>query len=252
MNNETQKNSLSDEILNKIKSGSVKMKPKLYFILQTIFLILSIFTLFLFVIYIVSFIAFSLRATGLLFLPKFGFPGIGIFLISFPWPLILLAIILIAALEILSKHFNFIYRRPLLYSLIGIIIIVIAIGFLVERTPFHSNLFRRSQTEHLPAIEPFYRDFGVPRIPDAHIGVISEIIDGNFVIKTPRDETLTIIITPETNFSPEKDIKEGDTIVVLGKRNDDTVQALEVHEIGKDSNLFPPPRFENGHIPPLR
>jgi len=244
MNNQEQKNSISDNVLDKIKSGDVKMKPKIYFILRMVLLILGVMFLFSFIIYLISFILFSLRASGLLFLPKFGFLGIGILFGSLPWFLIFLAAILIVILEIFTKHFTFIYRRPILYSLLTIIVIVIAVSFLIEKTPFHSSLFLSAREKHLPLIGPFYRNYGAPSLHNVHRGVVSEIIDNSFKIKTPRNETLTVVITSQTHLPPEKEIKEGDEVVVLGERNDDTVEALEIHQIEKDFDLFPP-----GQIP---
>ena len=41
----------------------------------------------------------------------------------------------------------------------------------------------------------------------------------------------------------DADIKEGDAIVVLGKRSNGTVQALDIRKIEKDLNLFRPQRM---------
>lgn len=243
MIDEKQKNSVSDKILNKIKKGDIKMKPKIYFILRMILLTLGVLFLFLFIIYLISFIMFSLRTSGLLFMPRFGFFGIGILFSSLPWLLILLAITLIIVLEIFTKHFTFIYRQPLLYSLLIIIVLILTLSFLIEKTPFHSNLFLSARERHLPMFGPFYRNYGAPPLHDVHRGVVSEITENGFTMETPRDEALNIIITPETRIISEEEIKKGDELVIFGARNDGTVQAIEIHQIEKDFNLFPPDRI---------
>jgi len=115
-------NSISDKIFNKIKKEQIKMRPKIYFILKAVLIALTTLLVAFFVLFLVSFIFFNLRASGAWFLPRFGLPVIGIFFKSLPWLLILITIILIGVLEILVKRFSFAYRRPILYSILFIII----------------------------------------------------------------------------------------------------------------------------------
>ena len=246
MDNIEQKNSISDKIIDKIKSGDIKMKPRISFILKMALMGLGAFFLFLFIIYLVSFIIFSLRTSGVLFLPRFGFHGIGILFGSLPWVLVLIVAILIVALEIFSKRFTSVYRRPIICSLLAIIVLALAIGFLIERTPFHSNLFLSARDRHLPVMGPFYRNFGAPPIHNVHRGIVSEIIDNGFKIETPREETLTIIIAPETRILSDETIKQGDEVVIFGERSDGTVNAFEIRQIEKDFNLFPPGQIPRG------
>ena len=240
MNNQQEKNLITDKVLNKIKSGEVKMKPKIYFILRTILFILGALVLVFFIIYFISFIIFSLRASGVLFLPKFGLPGMKILFSSLPWLLILMTVILIMLLEIFAKKFTFVYRRPIVYSLLIIIMIVFMGSILIDKTPLHLNLFHRAQERHLPGIGMVYRDFGAPRIGNLHYGVVSEITDNGFRIKTSRSEVLSIVIIPKTRIILKTDIKQGDAIVVLGKQSNGAVQALNIYKVKKDINLFKP------------
>src|SRR5205823_1531144 len=101
-NNITQKN-----ILDKIKEGKIKMKPRAYFIARTVFFALGVIILLLFLIYLASFIVFSLRVSGLVFLPGFGFSGVRILFGSLPWLLIFLAAALIVLLEFFGQQISF-------------------------------------------------------------------------------------------------------------------------------------------------
>ncbi|MCK4781741.1 hypothetical protein KAS79_02315 [Candidatus Parcubacteria bacterium] len=233
MNNQQEKNFIAEKVLDKIKSGEVKMKSRAYFVLRAVLLILGILVLTFFLIYFISFIIFSLRASGALFLPKFGFSGMKILFNALPWLLILIAATLIISLEIFAKRFTFVYRRPIIYSLLVIIIIVAAGSFLIDKTGFHPNLFRKAQERRLPAIGIIYRDFGAPRIGNAHHGVIFEVIKSGFKIETPCGEELTIIISSKTHFPLKADIKKGDVVVVLGKRSDGAVQAIDIRKVNK-------------------
>src|SRR3989344_262528 len=234
-NNTTEKN-----VLGKIHSGDIKMKPRTYFITRTVLLILGTTVLFLFITYLISFIIFSLRASGLLFLPRFGFLGLRMLIGPLPWFLILLTVGLIVLLQLFAKHFSFVYRRPITYSLIGIISLVLVTGLIIGNTPFHAMLFRSAQDRHLPFIGPFYRGFGAPDINNFYHGIVSEVNAGGFVITTPNNEEFTIIISSQTRIlNPGNEIKEGDIIVVIGTRQVNTVQAFLVRKVDEDTTIFP-------------
>ncbi len=244
MNNQLEKNHITEKVLSKIKTEKIKMKPKVYFILRMTLLVFGTIALASFVIYLISFIVFSLRASGILFLPKFGFPGMRILLSSLPWFLILISGVSIILLEIFTQKFRFVYRKPILYSLLVIIIIVFMGSFLIEKTPLHSSLFWKAQEKRLPAIGSIYRDYGVPQIDNVHQGVISEIIEDGFRIETLSGEELNIVVAPEIYSTLEPDIKEGDVIVILGEQSSGTIQALDLHKVQKDLNLFPRRRMK--------
>lgn len=249
MNNQQEKKSITNEVLDKIKTGEVKMKSKAYFFLRVGLLMLSALVLSFFVICLISFIIFSLRSSGALFLPSFGYLGIRILFKSLPWFLILTAAALIILLEIFTKRFTFVYRRPIIYSLLAIIIIVILGGLIIDKTSFHSGFFLLSREGRLPLVGPIYRDFGAPKFNNVHYGIVSELIDNGFVIETPRGEKITIIVNSKTRLPIGTDVQKGDIVVVLGERNGDMVEATDIHKTEKNINLFPPDRIRNR--PPL-
>jgi len=144
-------NNLTEKILNKLRSGEFKMKPRIYFILKAILIILGTLIVALFTLFLISFISFALRT---------NFRGFGVLFSSIPWLLIIVAAFLIIVLEILFKHFAFTYRRPILYSVIGILIVVILGTLIIDRTPFHRGLFDRAREGRLPIFGPIYRNFG--------------------------------------------------------------------------------------------
>jgi len=240
MNN--QQNSINNKVINKIKSGNIKMKPKIYFVLRTALLMLSILVLVLFIVCLISFIAFSLRSSGVWLSPAFGFPCIKMLFGSLPWVLILITVVLIVLLEIFAKKFTFVYRKPILYSLLIIILVVFLGGFLIDKTPFHSNLFWKAQEGHLPGFGSFYRDFGNPKFKNIHQGVVSEVINNGFLIENHRERIISVMITPETRLPSEK-IEEGDVIVVFGERDNGQIEALNIRKTKRDFNFFPKNRF---------
>ena len=234
MNNEPQKSPLADRVLNKLENSQVKMRPKAYFVLRTILIALAIIVIALFALYLTSFIVFALRASGLWYLPKFGFNGIGALITLLPWLLILIAVLLIIVMEMLVKYFAFAYRRPILFSMLGIIVLVLLGGLMIDRTQFHANLFQKAQERRLPIAGELYRNFGAAKFQDVHRGTVSEITTKGFLIETRGGQTLTILVTSNTRLF-EANIKKDDVIVIMGKRDNNTVQALAIRKI--DDNL---------------
>jgi signal transduction histidine kinase len=231
--------------LTKIKKEGVKMRPKFYFIAKAILLALAFLATTLFVLYIISFVVFSLRTSGVWFLPMFGFSGIKIFWLALPWIPILIAGLAIILLELLAKRFNLIYRRPILYSLIAILTVAVMGGFLLEKAPFHSEIFIKSQNDRLPGIGGFYREFGASQPKNARFGVVLSVQENAFVIRAPNNQTTTIIITDNTKIKPGYKVKEKDKISVLGKFTNGKFEAIEVREIKGNFKFFNPPSSRN-------
>lgn len=239
MNTDSQKSLASDKILEQIKKGQVKMRPKIYFVLKTLLIVLGIFVVALFALYLVSFIVFALRASGAWYLSGFGFPGIKASIVLIPWVLILMALVLIIVLEVLVKRFSFSYRQPIFYSLLGIIIFVFLGSFVIGKTGLHPNLFEKAREGRLPVAEKFYRGFGMAKFQNVHRGIVSELTDNGFSIKTCNDEVLVIIVTDETRFLFEGDVEIGHMIIILGERENGTIVATGVRKVDDRIGLLP-------------
>ncbi|MFH0852662.1 MAG: hypothetical protein V1845_03605 [bacterium] len=228
---EPQNKSLQNLILEKIKSGKAKMRPRWHFILKAGLFVAGFVIATFALLYLTSFILFILRQTGVWFLPAFGWRGMGVFLISFPWLLILVGIIFVILLEIMVRHYSFAYRKPLLYSLAAIIAFVAVAGLIAAKTTFHERLFLRARQEKLPIAGPFYREFGMPRMENAHIGTIIEITNDGFLMEDLKGEKLTIIVSPETSFPLGIDFQKDDRVMILGERSGNSVKALGIRRI---------------------
>src|SRR3990167_5968497 len=107
---------IPEQITEKIRAGDIKMKSKSYFMVMAVFFSLATVILFVFSIYMFSFIIFYLRISGILFLPQFGSVGIKSLFVSLPWVLISFSVLMILFLEFFAEKFEFIYKRPALYS----------------------------------------------------------------------------------------------------------------------------------------
>jgi len=137
-------------IIDKIKKGEIKMKPKIYFLLKTLLVVLGAIIALLFVLYLISFILFSVREVR----------GPIPMLFALPWLLVFLSVILIIVLEVLAHYFSFVYRRPVLYTVLAIIVLVFLGSLLINRTRMHPMLFERAEKGQLPIMGHMYHGYG--------------------------------------------------------------------------------------------
>lgn len=236
--NQEEKLSLTEKVLEKIKSGQVKMRPKFHFVLKTLLVVGAIIVVAGFILFLVSFISFHLRASGVWYLPGFGPSGLGAYLKLLPWFLIFISLILIVILEILAKRFAFVWRRPVFYSLLAVIFIALIGGLLIDRTPLHPGLFWQARQGKLPLMAPAYREFGAPKFREVQRGIVEELTENGFILKKADDELLTVILSSATQFPFGKEIKDGDSVVVMGEREDSMVRALGVRKIDDEFRVF--------------
>lgn len=223
---------LRDNILAPIKDGKVKMRPRWYFVILAALYLVGVILAILFLLYLVSFVIFIFQQSNLWFLPRFGLRGMHEFLISLPWILIFLAILFIIILEVLVKRYSFVYRRPLIYSTIGIIVFAIVGGLLIVLTPFHNGLFEQARRNRLPFAGGLYRYYGMTgRRNLIMIGEISEITNNGYSINGPRGEITNIVVNPQMRFPLGTDFVVGDKIVVFGKFEGDTIEAFGMKKI---------------------
>ncbi len=232
-NPQHQDSGIRARVLEKIKRGRVKMRPPWHFTLLaalgTTGGALAALTL----LYLVSFIIFTARQSGIWFVPSFGFRGWYALLTSLPWLLVALAVLFAAGLERLVKHYPFAYRRPLLYSVLGIVLLAVAGGFLVSRTPLHSGLMRYAEHHPLPVAGRFYRSMRHRRLPHVHRGRVASFTNMGFVLRDFRGNTVEIVITPRTRLPNGRDFTVNDDIVVFGDRRDGRIQAFGIRKISE-------------------
>lgn len=231
--------SVRDTVLEKIKDGKTRMRPRWYFILQTALVAVGAVILFIALLYVASFIHFVLYRNGVWFITVFGWRGVEIFLVSLPWVFILSSVIFIFLLETLVNHFSFGYRKPLLYSLLVIIVVVMTSSIVISQTSLHEDLNKRAWTGELPVVGQLYRDYDRQQNRNVHIGAIGEITEYGFNMKDRQGGTLTVIVTPETSFPLGLDFQKGDYVVVLGELDNGTttVQAFGIRTVNDDLRM---------------
>lgn len=76
---------ITQNVLDQIKSGQVKMHSRTYFFLKTFLSVVLVMLVAALVWFFFSLILFSLQRHGAFYIPLFGLVGIKAFVASFPW-----------------------------------------------------------------------------------------------------------------------------------------------------------------------
>ncbi|MBI4788914.1 MAG: hypothetical protein HY782_17925 [Chloroflexi bacterium] len=226
----------TDKVLEAIKEGRIKKRPKWHFALQAILTLSAGGILLIVLLFVASFIFFVLLRTGVLLPPDWGHIGFVMLVVALPQHLVLLVLLLIVfiiALQILVRRYSFSYRRPLLYTLVGIVLIVLVGGYAIATTPLHRSLLQDAAGVNLPVIGAFYHEFQAQKILDIHAGTITEITETGFKLASMDEGTLTVLVTGDTLHWDGLDYAVGNRVVVIGERNNATVKALGIHLAGK-------------------
>lgn len=230
--------SIKEGVLKAIAGGQVKMRPKWQFITKTALMIVGVVLVALTTLYLVSFIVFELRQTGVLFVPGFGPQGFGIFFASLPWLLILLAAIFMLLLETLIKRYSFAYGRPFLYSALAIIFLGLLGGILIGETPLHERFSDEAENGQLPFAGLMYEHFG-QQPANVTVGIITQINSNGYQVQCgDRDDSFAVIVDSRTQTPTPGSLRVGDTILILGSRQGNVIKALGIQ---KPSSL-PQPR----------
>ncbi len=238
----------SKKVLNKIKQGKIKMKPKSYFIFKTLFFGAGVVFAFLLSVFLISFIIFLLRASGILNLPAYGLRGIAMFFGSLPWFLIIFTIIFIIVLEVFAKRFSIVYRKPLVYSILGIIIIILLVGVFIAKTPIHSKLFFKHAQKDKPSIVGlFYKKAFINSPEDIYFGTVLNVADNGFEIETKEGESFSVVAISKdrSRCSYNEDIQEGDMVMIIGDKDNSTIKAFKIRKITNQDTI----RFHRSNLP---
>ena len=221
--NENENKNIKDQVILKIRAGEISMKPKLYFWILAIALIVMSILTFLTSCLLISFIIFSLVASGKVLLLGFGIKGFLLFFLLFPWHLLIIEIIFILILEWLIKKFRFGYRSSLSKLVFVILLISIIVSILINITPLHQDFERRAQQKELPLVGDYYREirYSTPQ-KEIFVGIVSGVGTSSFILTQVIDSgestsSQSYVIHLPPNFSKQSLPYEGDKVFVAGQ-----------------------------------
>lgn len=226
------------------------MVPRWQFVLKAVLFGVSVLIVALIAVYLLSFVLFVLHETGIWFAPGFGLPGIFFFVIASPWMLISLVGIFLLILYFLVAHYSFSYRKPLVYSLIGVVLFVIAVSSLIQYTTVHKRINAFVERHEIPGLAPLYRGLTKERPGSMVVGTVEAIDKTEIKVVTERAGVVEVELSSRTKLPPNKSIEIGDEVMVFGNFQGDDLIAFGVRHVS--DGLPPPPKdaFAPGGQPP--
>jgi len=120
-------NNISTDIMNQIRSGQIKMRPKVYFILGSIFVITGLAASVISSLFFISLTSFLFRSHG-----PMGQYRLQELLNSFPWWILLFIIVSITTGVFFLRKYNFSYKNNFSFIIIGFIFSIIIGGVIIN------------------------------------------------------------------------------------------------------------------------
>jgi hypothetical protein len=126
VNSKDQKSNLEKMVMQKIKSGQVKMKPKWLFVLGSVFMSLGFISFTMVAVFLTNLTVFLIRKKG---------PGIGrlnLMLDNFPLWIPLLAVLGIVLGIWFLKKYDFSYKKNFWFVIVGFIASILLAAFVMD------------------------------------------------------------------------------------------------------------------------
>lgn len=230
----------ADTVLTAIRTKGLRMRPKWHFVLQALLVGIGIVIVLVALVYMASLAIFAHRMNGGWYAPGYSLRGVRIFLLTAPWLLIGITLIFLVVLETLVRRYSFAYRRPLLYSVVGIVTLVGIGGIMAVDLGFHRRMITVANERDLPVIGPMYRVIDIDEPAEVHRGMVVITREQGFDLANRRGETIFVTVMPSTRLAPGWVPSLGDHVIVFGTLDDGAVIAEGVRLI-EDREGLPPP-----------
>ena len=91
-------------------------------------------------------------------------------------------------------HYSFSYRRPLLYTLIGVIALALLGAFAIERVAMHNVVGTLAEKHQVPLMAAMYEQTRNERPDGVTVGRVIIMQPQGFVLTNEYDEEITIVV----------------------------------------------------------
>jgi hypothetical protein len=141
------------------------------------------------------------------------------------------SLVFVAILEIMVRRYSFAYRRPLWYSVLGIIIFVFLGGALAGRGSLEQHIIFGPGRGGRPPALLVRHGLGSPPDNIYRVRVVDTATSSIVVMKVRDRSTSTVLITPDTRLPLGSDFEPGDMLVIFGENTSGTIRAFGIQEI---------------------
>ncbi len=128
------------------------------------------------------------------------------------------------------------YRKPIVYSLLIVLAFVMAGSLIEDNLKFHERFSDYAGRRGMSMFGPFYSNFLDQEQGEIHMGVIATSTNDGFILKTPNEGDLDVVVTSETKISRDLSLIENIAVVVFGERTENVVQAVGIKKVGDGNN----------------
>lgn len=221
-------NDLKQKLAAKIESGEITMIPRWQFVLRATLYGSGVVIAGLISVYLFSFLLFALHKTGVIFAPLYGWSGVVLFIISSPWLVILLLGAFLSILYVLVHHYAFSYKKPLVYSLVAIVLGVIALASMIQQTALHDRIGTFANERNVPALGPLYQQARSGQNDRVLTATILERTESGYVVEAGNGEKIVVTTTDRTRVPRNTVFAAGDPVLVFGERNQNEIMAIGI------------------------
>lgn len=210
--------------MDRIRSGRVSMRPKIYFIAGSVLFAGSVAVLVIVGVFAVSAAAFQVRMVSPLQFIGLGGPGIGFMASAMPWAAILAAVAGLWGSVRLLKHYDFSYRRN--FAAISFVALAGAIlaGSFLSVSGFTELRGPRAVLERKLG-------YGVPK-RNFVVGTVVSVRPDEYELETPDGRRINVVLS-ESARKPRREIEPGDWMRAVGSWEGDSFRALGAGKGGK-------------------
>jgi hypothetical protein len=208
---------IHNDVMRRIREGEASMRPRWHFILLSTLAALGAVIAFLAIVFVSSLLIFFLRESGALYLPGFGGRGWWDLLRSLPFSILILILLFVLVLEVLVRRYSFVYKKPLLASVLAILALIAVGSIALAQTPLHGQLVTLARHGYLPPpLNALYKPpFGM-HPEDVYPGTIVAVVERGVIIAERGYGTTTVYISPRTRLPEGQNFIIGDRVVIIG------------------------------------
>ena len=208
------KSDLGNVVMERIKSGQVKMRPRIHFVAGSLFIGAGLAGVIVLAVFFVNVASYKLRTLGPFGYLWFGEYGIRPFLATFPWAAFVVAICGLVIGISLLRRYDISYKKSFVGLILGLTAVVLTVGWLMDLTGINERFERFGHMRGLYQEEFAGNDW-----------IMGEVIAAEkdqLQIETPNGNQATIQWNDKTLLPFGSDFKVGDKIRAVGKWSSNT------------------------------
>lgn len=199
---------LSRQVMQKIKLGKVKIRPKIYFSFEK-FLLVSLLVMSIIIsVLFINFIIYILSHNGAAEFLEFGYDGLAAFFENTPYGFVVWTLIFLGIAFWVYKKFDISYRRPVYSFTIVLLVISLGGGVGLATSGVNENLQDSLSQSNVPIINQAYSLAKVKNLKSNKglIIKVEKIEDNTIIARASSGKMIVIKITKTDTNSDQNQI----------------------------------------------